>query len=95
MKACVLTLLFLLATSAYADRYYKDPGFKLKTHVKPAKVQKETDYKGLKVNDYKVDEKPARKRNLASKKNGGRLPSSKTIEHHEYKVEPWFLEKLK
>lgn len=94
MTKFALIALLLINPLTWAETY-QPPKVRLDQFIKKErknyKIQKDADYHKLKEHQYKIDGTPIRLRDLASEKNGGRLPSSKTIDYHKYKVRHWKL----
>lgn len=88
MKLLTAFTILSLSLSTFSQTY-KAPKFSLKVKAKSYDIKKEEKFDKFKVHQYKINSKPVRKRNIASQKRGGRIPSSKTIEYHENKVTPW------
>jgi hypothetical protein len=94
MKKYLTIIIALTFTVSICAEVYRAPKLGLKRQAKRQyKVMKESGYHNFKVHQYKVNEKPVRKRDIASKKNGGRLPSSKTVEYFDNRVELWAWQK--
>ncbi len=88
MKLFTTFTILILSLSAFSQTY-KAPSLKLRVKTKSYDIKKEEKFDNFKVHQYKINSKPVRKRNIASQKRGGRIPSSKTVEYHATKVNPW------
>jgi hypothetical protein len=88
MKLLATFFTLTLSLSVFSQ-VYKAPNLKLKVKAKSFEIKKEEKFDSFKVHQYKINSKPERKRNIASQKRGGRIPSSKTIDYHQTKVSPW------
>lgn len=88
MKLLTIFLTITLSLTTFS-KVYKTPKLKLRSKAKSYSIKKEEKFDSFRIHQYKINSKPVRKRNIASKKRGGRIPSSKTVEYHLTKVSPW------
>lgn len=89
MRALILLAVITMITPTILAKTYKAPKLRLNKSIPSYKIKKVREYREFQELNYKVNTRPVRQRNIASKKRGGRLPSSQTQSFHANHVEMW------